>query len=226
MPATCDVPGIEDEDQQWRGIGPFWDRNVQIWSFRFHLSTFNYQKMKNIEKLFLDSSLSVFSHVRRIERDISTEWISLGETITAASWILRPRAWWNEEIPKWTLRHGSSWLMENKMSSIQLKIYRTSYENNSKNTLVELREKKTCVSMSMSKRLKKGDHFDGLIDWDGSAILQRSRLVGVRFVRPSGLGCLTCDLRRLLTGESPNSLENIWKYQYLDMISLKKRFRI
>ena len=31
--------------------------------------------------------------------------------------------------------------------------------------------------------------------WDGSAILQRSRLVGLRFARPSGLRCLTGDVQ-------------------------------
>ena len=52
-----------------------------------------------------------------------------------------------------------TWLMENKMSlSIQLIIYRTSHEKNSKNTLVELHDVKEnmCFYEHVEKVEKRG----------------------------------------------------------------------
>lgn len=163
MPATSDVPGIED--QQWRGIGPFGHRKVQIWSFRFHLCTFrkpakNEKPLKNYS--FIPHSLRFFScsthRARHIHRmDIST-WVRQSPQLHGFFDPKPGEEWGNPQVLDF-----KTWLMENKMSlSIQLIIYRTSYEKNSKKNYMTW--KKTCVSMSMSKRLKKGDHFDGLIE--------------------------------------------------------------
>jgi len=208
MPATSDVPGIED--QQWRGIGPFGHRKVQIWSFRFHLCTFrkpakNEKPLKNYS--WIPHSLRFFScsthRARHIHRmDIST-WVRQSPQLHGFFDPKPGEEWGNPQVLDF-----KTWLMENKMSlSIQLIIYRTSYEKNSKNTLVELHDVKEnmCFYEHVEKVEKRGplrrSHW---LRWLSNFAAVSSRRSQIRETFRSWVS-------HLWPPEAPHSHSTLWK---------------